>query len=208
MRQITQNIKRNTLTIEELPVPHCKAGEVLVRSIYSAVSVGTEVMKMKNADLSYFQMAKKKPEQVKDVLNTLAQQGPMATYRKVMNKLDSLSPLGYSLVGEVIQVGSGVNHLKIGDIVACAGAGYANHSEVNFIPKNLCAKVPAGVDLKEAAFTTIASIAMQGFRQTQSQIGENVAVIGLGLLGQILIQIIQANGCRAFGFDISKTNAN
>ncbi len=205
MRQITQNIKRNTLTIEELPVPHCKAGGVLVRSIYSAVSVGTEVMKMKNADLSYFQMAKKKPEQVKDVLNTLAQQGPVATYRKVMNKLDSLSPLGYSLVGEVIQVGNGINDLKKGDIVACAGAGYANHSEVNFIPKNLCAKVPEGVDLKEAAFTTIASIAMQGFRQTQSQIGENVAVIGLGLLGQILIQIIQANGCRAFGFDISKS---
>lgn len=205
MRQITQNIKRNTLTIEELPVPYCKAGGVLVRSIYSAVSVGTEVMKMKNADLSYFQMAKKKPEQVKDVLNTLAQQGPMATYRKVMNKLDSLSPLGYSLVGEVIQVGKDVDHLKNGDIVACGGAGYANHSEVNFIPKNLCAKVPDGVDLKEAAFTTIASIAMQGFRQTQSQIGENIAVIGLGLLGQILIQIIQANGCRAFGFDISKS---
>jgi predicted dehydrogenase/threonine dehydrogenase-like Zn-dependent dehydrogenase len=204
VRQITQNIKRNTLTIEELPIPYCKSGGVLVRSIYSAISVGTEVMKMKNADLSYFQMAKKKPEQVKDVLNTLAQQGPMATYRKVMNKLDSLSPLGYSLVGEVIEVGNGVDHLKKGDIVACAGAGYANHSEVNFIPKNLCAKVPDGVDLKEAAFTTIASIAMQGFRQTQSQIGENIAVIGLGLLGQILIQIIQANGCRAFGFDISR----
>ena len=205
MRQITQNIKRNTLTIEELPIPYCKFGGVLVRSIYSAVSVGTEVMKMKNADLSYFQMAKKKPEQVKDVLNSLAQQGPMATYRKVMNKLDSLSPLGYSLVGEVIQVGKGVDHLKKGDIVACGGAGYANHSEVNFVPKNLCVKVPEGVDLKEAAFTTIASIAMQGFRQTQSQIGENIAVIGLGLLGQMLIQIIQANGCRAFGFDISKS---
>ena len=127
MRQIAQNIKKNTLTIEELPIPYCKAGGVLVKSIYSAVSVGTEVMKMKNADLSYFQMAKKKPEQVKDVLNTLAQQGPMATYRKVMNKLDPLSPLGYSLVGEVIQVGKGVDHLKPGDIVACAGAGYANH---------------------------------------------------------------------------------
>lgn len=205
MKQLAQNLKKNTLTIEKLPIPYCKAGGVLVKSIYSAVSVGTEVMKMKNADLSYFQMAKKKPEQVKDVLNTLAQQGPVATYRKVMNKLDSLSPLGYSLVGEVIQVGRGVDHLKTGDIVACGGAGYANHSEVNFIPKNLCAKVPDGVDLKEAAFTTIASIAMQGFRQTQSQIGENVAIIGLGLLGQILIQIIQANGCRAFGFDISKS---
>src|ERR1035437_5423441 len=204
MKQLAQNIKRNLLSIEELPMPVCRTGGVLVKTIYSAVSVGTEVMKLKNADLSYFQMAKKKPEQVKEVLNTLTQLGPAATYRKVMNKLDSLSPLGYSLVGEIIEVGKGVEGFTCGDIIACGGAGYANHSEINFVPKNLCAKVPEGVALKDASFTTIASIAMQGFRQTQSQIGENVAVIGLGLLGQILIQIIQANGCRAFGFDISK----
>jgi predicted dehydrogenase/threonine dehydrogenase-like Zn-dependent dehydrogenase len=204
MNQLVQNIKKNSLTLEELPVPACKSGGVLVKTLFSAVSVGTEMMKLKNADMSYVQMAKKKPEQVKEVLNTLSQLGPVATYRKVMNKLDSLSPLGYSLVGEVIEVGKGVDSFKTGDIVACGGAGYANHSEVNFVPKNLCVKVPDGVELKHAAFTTIASIAMQGFRQTQSQIGENVAVIGLGLLGQILIQIIQANGCRAFGFDISK----
>jgi predicted dehydrogenase/threonine dehydrogenase-like Zn-dependent dehydrogenase len=204
MKQLVQNIKRKSLKIEDLPDPVCKAGGVLVKTIYSSVSVGTEVMKLKNADLSYFQMAKKKPEQVREVLNTLAQLGPVATYRKVMNKLDSLSPLGYSLVGEVIEVGKGTDGFQIGDIVACGGAGYANHSEINFIPKNLCAHVPPGVDLKGASFTTIASIAMQGYRQTQSQIGENIAVIGLGLLGQILIQIINANGCRAFGFDISE----
>src|SRR5450432_1414512 len=129
MKQLVQNIRRNSLTIEELPSPACKSGGVLVRTMYSAVSVGTEIMKLKNADLSYFQMAKKKPEQVKDALNTLTQLGPMATYRKVMNKLDSLSPLGYSLVGEVIEVGKGVENLKMGDIVACGGAGYANHAE-------------------------------------------------------------------------------
>jgi predicted dehydrogenase/threonine dehydrogenase-like Zn-dependent dehydrogenase len=204
MKQLVQNIKRKTLTIEDLPIPVCKSGGVVVKTLYSAVSVGTEVMKLKNADLSYIQMARKKPEQVKEVLNTLTQLGPVATYRKVMNKLDSLSPLGYSLVGEVIEVGKGADEFKLGDIVACGGAGYANHSEINFIPKNLCAIVPSGVDLKQASLTTIASIAMQGYRQTQSQIGENVAVIGLGLLGQILIQIITGNGCRAFGFDISK----
>jgi predicted dehydrogenase/threonine dehydrogenase-like Zn-dependent dehydrogenase len=204
MKQLVQNIKKKSLTIEELPIPVCKSGGILVKTLYSAVSVGTEVMKLKNADLSYIQMAKKKPEQVKEVVNTLAQLGPVATYRKVMNKLDSLSPLGYSLVGEVIEVGKGADEFVCGDIVACGGAGYANHSEINFVPKNLCAKVPSGVELKEAALTTIASIAMQGFRQTQSMIGENVAVVGLGLLGQILVQIISANGCRAFGFDISK----
>ncbi|MFP4488752.1 MAG: bi-domain-containing oxidoreductase [Bacteroidales bacterium] len=204
MKQLTQNIKKKTITVEEVPVPVCKAGGVLVRTIYSAVSVGTEVMKMKNADLNYLQMARKKPEQVREVVNTLKQQGPVATYRKVMNKLDSLGPLGYSLVGEVIETGSSVNGLKKGDIVACGGAGYANHAEVNYVPVNLCARVPEGTDLRAASFATIASIAMQGFRQTQSQIGENVAVVGLGLLGQILVQIIQANGCRAFGFDISE----
>ena len=204
MKQLVQNIKKKSLTIEEVPQPACKSGGLLVKTIYSAVSVGTEVMKLKNADLSYFQMAKKKPEQVKEVLNTLSQSGPLATYRKVMNKLDSFSPLGYSLVGEVVELGNNGGNFNLGDIVACGGAGYANHSEINFVPKNLCAKVPHGVPLKEAAFTTIASIAMQGFRQTGSQIGEHVAVIGLGLLGQILVQIIKANGCRAFGFDISQ----
>ncbi|MEO5990746.1 MAG: bi-domain-containing oxidoreductase, partial [Ferruginibacter sp.] len=208
MKQLAQNIKKGTLTIEDLPAPVCKSGGVLVKTRYSAISVGTEIMKLKNADLNYFQMARKKPEQVKELLNTLTQLGPLATYRKVMNKLDSLSPLGYSLAGEVIQVGKDVEDLKIGDIVACGGAGYANHAELNFIPKNLCAKVPDGVELKDASFATIASVAMQGFRQTQSQIGENVAVIGLGLLGQILIQIIQANGCRAFGFDISQSKCD
>jgi predicted dehydrogenase/threonine dehydrogenase-like Zn-dependent dehydrogenase len=204
MKQLVQNIKQKSLTIEEVPQPVCKPGGLLVKTLYSAVSVGTEVMKLKNADLSYIQMARKKPEQVKEVLNTLSQLGPVATYRKVMNKLDSYSPLGYSLAGEVVETGRDVRDFKNGDIVACGGAGYANHSEINYIPKNLCAKVPEGVNLKEAAFTTIASIAMQGFRQSESKIGENVAVIGLGLLGQILVQIIKANGCRVFGFDISQ----
>lgn len=203
MKQLLQNIKKNSLTIEELPLPVCKSGGVLVKTVYSAISVGTEVMKLKNGELSYLQMARKKPEQVKEVLNTLTQMGPAATYRKVMNKLDAFSPLGYSLAGEVIEVGQGVQEFRIGDMVACGGAGFANHSEVNFVPKNLCTKIPGNVDPKEAAFTTIASIALQGFRQTESAIGENVAVIGLGLLGQILVQLINANGCRVFGFDLS-----
>nr|WKN34688.1 Gfo/Idh/MocA family oxidoreductase [Tunicatimonas sp. TK19036] len=202
MKQVIQNLNKGLLKVEEVPVPVCKSGGVLVRTIASAVSVGTEKMKLKNADMNYLQMAKAKPEQAKQVINTVTQLGPMATYRKVMNKLDSMTPLGYSMAGEVVEVGKNVSELKVGDIVACAGAGYANHAEVNYVPKNLCVKVPEGVDLREASFATIASIAMQGFRQTESQIGENVAVIGLGLLGQILVQLITANGCRAFGFDI------
>ena len=176
MKQLVQNIRKKKLTIEEVPQPVCKSGGILVKTIYSAVSVGTELMKLKNADLNYIQMARKKPEQVKELINTLSQLGPTATYRKVMNKLDSYSPLGYSLVGEVTNIGRDVSNFSLGDIVACGGAGYANHSEINYIPRNLCAKVPQGIPLKEAAFTTIASIAMQGFRQTGSQIDRKSVV--------------------------------
>jgi predicted dehydrogenase/threonine dehydrogenase-like Zn-dependent dehydrogenase len=202
MKQITQNLKKGELLIREVPVPACKPNGILVKTYYSAVSVGTEKMKLKNADMNYLQMAKAKPEQVKQVANTVKQLGMKAAYRKVMNKLDSLSPLGYSCTGKVVEVGENVRGITVGDIVACGGAGYANHAEVNYIPQNLCAKVPFGVDNREASLTTIASIALQGFRQAEVNIGENIAIIGLGLLGQILVQLINANGCRAFGFDL------
>jgi predicted dehydrogenase len=202
MKQITQNLKKGILSTEEVPVPVCKSNGILVKTYYSAVSVGTEKMKLKNADMNYLQMAKAKPAQVKQVINTVKQQGITTAYRKVMNKLDSLTPLGYSCAGEIVEVGDNVSRFKVGDLVACAGGGYANHAEINFIPENLCAKIPQGVNPKEASFATIASIALQGFRQAEARIGENIAVIGLGLLGQLLIQFIQANGCRVFGFDL------
>ena len=205
MKQIVQNYKKGTLTLEEVPVPACQSGGVLVRTMFSAVSVGTEKMKLKNASMNYLQMARSKPEQVKQVLNTLHQLGPVATYRKVMNKLDSMTPLGYSCAGEVIEVGRNVPNIKVGDLVACAGGGYANHAEINYVPKNLVVKIPAGVDPESASFATIGAIAMHGFRRAELQIGETVAVIGLGLIGQILVQIIVASGCRAFGFDIDES---
>jgi len=204
MKQIVQNYRKGSISIEEFPIPSCKSGGVLVRTLYSAVSVGTEKMKLKNAGMNYLQMAKAKPQQVKQVLTTMKQLGPLATYRKVMNKLDTMTPLGYSCVGEVIEVGSSVNDIKIGDRVACAGGGYAVHAEVNFVPKNLIARIPEGVVLEEAAFTTIAAIALQGFRQADAKIGEHVGVLGLGLLGQILVQIVRASGCRAIGFDLDE----
>jgi len=205
MKQIVQNYKKGTLTLEEVPVPACQSGGVLVRTMFSVVSVGTEKMKLKNASMNYLQMARSKPEQLKQVLNSLHQLGPVATYRKVMNKLDSMTPLGYSCAGEVIEVGRNVPNIKVGDLVACAGGGYANHAEINYVPKNLVVKIPAGVDPESASFSTIGAIAMQGFRRAEPQIGETVAVIGLGLIGQILVQIIVASACRAFGFDIDES---
>ncbi|MBT7827878.1 MAG: oxidoreductase, partial [Bacteroidetes bacterium] len=131
MKQITQNLKKGTLKLEEVPIPTCKSNGMLVKTLYSAVSVGTERMKLKNADMNYLQMAKAKPDQVKQVLETVAQQGIKSAYRKVMNKLDSISPLGYSCSGEIIKLGSNVMDFKVGDKVAIGGAGYANHAEVN-----------------------------------------------------------------------------
>ncbi|MCK4349048.1 MAG: zinc-binding alcohol dehydrogenase, partial [Thermoplasmatales archaeon] len=205
MKQIVQNYRKGTLSLEDVPAPICKSKGVLVKTFFSAVSVGTEKMKLENASMNYLQMAKAKPDQVKQVLTTLRQLGPVATYRKVMNKLDSMTSLGYSCAGEVIEVGRNVPDIKVGDLIACAGGGYANHAEINYVPRNLVAKVPNGVDMESASFATIGAIAMQGFRRAGTQIGETVAVIGLGLIGQILVQIIFASGCRAFGFDIDES---
>ncbi|MEM6816013.1 MAG: bi-domain-containing oxidoreductase, partial [Bacteroidota bacterium] len=143
-----------------------------------------------------------RPDQVKKVIQSVQQQGLWATYSKVMNKLDSLTPLGYSTSGIVEAVGNGITEFKVGDRVACAGAGYANHAEVNFVPSNLAVKIPKNVDLEEAAFSTVGAISMQGFRQSNMQLGEIACVIGLGLIGQILVQILNASGIRVIGLDL------
>ena len=134
-------------------------------------------------------------------LQSAKREGLWKTYRKAMNKLDSLNPLGYSCAGTVIQVGAGADEFQPGDRVACAGGG-ANHAEIVFVPKNLCVKVPQGLPLDQAAFTTLGAIAMQGVRRAQTQLGDRIAVIGLGLLGQITCQILRASGVHVIGTDI------
>lgn len=202
MRQVTQNYKSGEIRLEEVDWPALKPGGVLVRSHYSVISTGTEGMKVREGKLSYLGKARARPDQLKKVLNTLKQQGFVATYQKVMNKLDSLTPLGYSLAGEVIAVGADAAEFHVGQRVACAGAGYANHADVNFVPKNLVVPVPDNVELKHASFATVGAIALQGFRQAEMQLGETACVIGLGLLGQLLVQILKAAGIHAVGTDI------
>lgn len=202
MKQIGQNYKSGAIRLEDVQTPALKRGGVLVRTHFSVVSAGTEGMKVREGKLSYLGKARARPDQVRKVLNTLRQQGLVATYQKVMSKLDSLTPLGYSLSGEVIAVGTGAAEFHVGQNVACAGAGYANHAEINFVPKNLVVPVPKGVSMKHAAFATVGSIALHGFRQSQLQLGETACVIGLGLLGQLLIQILRASGVRVIGVDL------
>ena len=204
MKQIAQNYKSGDILLLDVPIPACKSGGVLVRTDYSLISMGTEAMKIHESKLSLIGKARARPDQVKKVMQTLAQQGPVATYKKVMNRLDSYTPLGYSLAGVVVAVGAGVEEFKVGQRVACAGNQFALHAEYNWVPKNLCVAIPEKVTSLHAAFTTVGSIAMQGFRQSEAKLGETACVIGLGLVGQILVQILRAAGIHTVGIDVSK----
>jgi len=201
MKQIAQNYKSGELIVLDAPVPACRPGGVLVQSLFSLISTGTELMKVHEAGLSMVGKARARPDQVRKVLDTVAQQGAMATYKKVMNKLDSYTPLGYSLCGVVIEVGAGAEEFKVGQLVAAAGNEFALHAEYNWIPVNLCAAVPRGVAPEHAAFATVGAIAMQGVRRAEPQLGETSLVIGLGLVGQLVVRLLVAAGVRVVGLD-------
>jgi predicted dehydrogenase/threonine dehydrogenase-like Zn-dependent dehydrogenase len=201
MKQIAQNYKSGELAVLDVPAPTCRPGGILVRSLFSLISTGTEMMKVSEASLSMVGMARARPDQVKKVLDQVQQQGMVTTYKKVMNKLDAYTPLGYSLCGVVAEVGKGAEEFKVGQLVACAGNEQALHAEYNFVPVNLCAAVPDGVAPEHAAFATVAAIAMQGVRRGEVQLGETSVVIGLGLIGQLVVRLLVAAGVQVVGID-------
>ena len=203
MLQVVQNYKSRELRLEEVPTPALKEGGVIVRSHYSLISSGTEANAVRQAAMGLVSKAKARPNDVKQVLHSVRRQGLRATHKAIMNRLDSLTPLGYSLSGTVISVGKGSDEFRKGQRVACGGAGYANHAEYNFVPKNLVVPVPDGVSMAEAACTTVGTVALQGFRQSGLSVGDTSVVIGLGLIGQIYLQIARAAGCRTIGIDIN-----
>lgn len=201
MKQVVQNYKSGELAVLDVPAPGRKPGGVLVRSAYSLISTGTELMKVSEAGMSMLGKARSRPDQVAKVMQSVATNGVPATYRKVMGKLDSYTPLGYSLCGVVEQVGAGIDDVKAGDLVACAGNEHALHAEVNWVPKNLYVPVPDGLAPRHAAFGTVGSIALQGVRQGEPRLGEVALVIGLGLIGQLVVQLLTASGVRVVGVD-------
>ncbi len=203
MLQVLQHQKSGEIIIDELPPPQCFPNGILVETSYSLISAGTEKTSVDNAKSSLLERAKKQPDQVKLVLDFIKKEGLFATLDRVKAKLDSYKTLGYSASGVVIE--SDCPEFNPGDRVAIAGAGYANHSEICAVPKNLAVKVPTGVELQEAAFATVAAIALQGIRRAEVQLGENIAVIGLGLIGQITVQLLKANGANVVGFDIDQS---
>jgi predicted dehydrogenase/threonine dehydrogenase-like Zn-dependent dehydrogenase len=202
MKQVAQNYKSGELTVLEVPAPACKPGGVLVSSLYSLISTGTEMMKVSEARLSLLGKARARPDQVRKLVDSVAQQGAMATYQKAMNRLDSYTPLGYSLCGVVVEVGDGAEQFSVGQVVAAAGNEFALHAEVNWVPTNLCVPVPDGVAAEHAAFATVGAIAMQGVRRAEVALGETACVIGLGLIGQLVVRLLVASGVQVVGLDV------
>ena len=204
MLQVVQNVKNGQLEIKEVPPPALLTGGVLVRTAASIISPGTEKMIMDLAKKSLIGKARERPDLVRQVLNKARTQGVINTFQNVMTKMDKPLPLGYSAAGVVEKVAPGIADIKTGDRVAIAGAGYASHAELNFVPRNLTSAIPDNVSFEQAAYTTVAAIAMQGIRLARPELNEIVVVSGLGLIGLITVQLLKTNGCRVVGVDLNK----
>ena len=205
MKQAQMDYKKGSIKIEDVPSPQIRDNGILVQTAYSLISIGTEKSTLDFARSGYLKKAQKRPDLKAKVFETMKKNGIISTLKVVMNQLDLPDKLGYSCSGFVIKKGNNVNNINIGDRVACAGVGFASHSEINYIPKNLFTKIPDNVDLSDAAYIAVGAIALQSVRNANVRIGEKVGVIGLGLLGLITVQLLQSAGCKVIGFDIQES---
>lgn len=203
MKQVIQDNRGRTLRVLEGPPPQLLRAGILVAVEYSLVSSGTEKAKAELAGQRLAAKALARPDLVRQVLQNARIEGLATTYRKVQNRLAAPGLLGYSAAGTVIAVGTDVQEFRPGERVACGGAGYANHAEVISVPKNLAVRIPDGVSSRAAAFGTVGAVALHGFRTTGATLGERVGVIGLGLVGQLAVQMAGAAGCEVLGEDLS-----
>ncbi len=203
MKQLLQNLRDGTLTIEDAPLPGRPPGFVLVANRASLISSGTERSTVQAARASLVGKARQRPDKVRQVLESVRKEGLGATVRKVREKLSEPEPLGYATAGVVLEPDE-EGRFAAGDRVACAGAGYAVHAEAVAVPRNLVTRLPDGVSFEQGAFATLGAIALQGVRRAQPRLGDRVLVIGLGLLGQLTWQLLRANGCEVIGTDVSE----
>jgi len=203
MKQVIQNYRSGELSVQDVPEPTRRQGGVVVANAASLISAGTEKSTVKVARKNLLGKAMERPDMVRKVLNKARKDGLVDTMNMVFQRLDSPVALGYSCAGVVIDVDPDVQDFAVGDRVACAGQGYASHAEQIWVPKNLCAHLPEAVSFEEGAYVTLGAIALQGVRQAEPRLGDVVAVIGLGLLGQLTVQILKANGCRVVASDIA-----
>lgn len=204
MRQVVQNFRSGELRIADVPEPGIRSGGLLVANVASLISAGTEKSTVNVAKKNLLGKAMERPEMVRKVVDKALRDGIADTMKMVFQRLDSPVALGYSCAGVVLDVGHRVRGFTVGDRVACAGQNHASHAEVVSVPRNLCVAIPDGVDFEDAAYVTLGAIAMQGVRQAEPRLGETVAVIGLGLLGQLVVQMLRANGCQVLATDIAE----
>ncbi len=204
MKQVFQSLKNGTISVDNVPSPAVKSGHILIRTNKTLISSGTERTLLEFGKSNYIGKALQQPEKVKQAIDKIKVDGIVATYDSISNKLNEPVQLGYCNVGKVIQVGNNVEGFKIGDRVISNG----NHAEIVNVPKNLCAKIPKNVSDNEAVFTIIGAIALHGIRLSKPTIGEKFAVIGLGLIGLLSLQILKSHGCKAIGFDYDQERLN
>lgn len=204
MKQVVQNFRTGELKVDEIPSPALRRGGVLVRTAFSLISAGTERTTVRTGQSSLVGRILQRPDLVRQGIESLKKEGLRSTYDKVKSRLNQVKALGYSSSGVVIAVGEQADEFRVGQPVACAGATYASHAEVNFVPRNLCAGIPDGVALQDACYATVGAIALHGVRQAEAELGAGAVVIGLGLLGQLTVQLLKASGCRVLGVDVAE----
>ncbi|MDX1952729.1 MAG: bi-domain-containing oxidoreductase [Verrucomicrobiota bacterium] len=204
MRQIAQ-YQDGRLELQEVPIPTPPPGGILVKVSHSVISLGTEKMKVEQAKMNLLQKARARPDQVRKVLETARNLGWKNALEKVRNRLESPTPMGYSAAGIVTAVDAGNSRFRVGDRVACGGAECAFHAEYIAVPDMLAASVPTAVPTWKAAYTTLCSIAMQAIRQTEPRLGDKVLVMGQGLVGLLITNLLKASGARVMAVDLLPT---
>jgi predicted dehydrogenase/threonine dehydrogenase-like Zn-dependent dehydrogenase len=204
MKQLLQNLRTGEGTVAEVPVPVVQPGRALVRTAASLISAGTERALAELGRKGLLGKARERPELIGKVWEKVKTDGIVQALEGVRDKLDQSHAVGYSAAGKVIETAKDVTDFRAGDRVACAGTDYASHAEVISVPRNLCVRLPDQLSFAEGAFGTVGAIALQGVRLAEPALGESVVVIGLGLVGQLTVQLLKANGCRVFGIDIDE----
>jgi predicted dehydrogenase/threonine dehydrogenase-like Zn-dependent dehydrogenase len=204
MKQLLQNLRTGEGLVAEVPVPVVQPGRVLVRTAASLISAGTERALAELGQKGLLGKAREKPELIGKVWQKVKTDGLRQAVEGVRDKLEQSHAVGYSAAGIVIETAKDVTEFHAGDRVSCAGTDYASHAEVISVPRNLCVHMPDQLSLEEGAFGTVGAIALQGVRLAEPTLGESIVVIGLGLVGQLTVQLLKANGCRVFGIDVDE----
>lgn len=204
MKQVVLDLSSGETKVIEVPDPVLRSGGVIVKNLCSVISVGTENTLVKFAKKNLIGKAKERPDLFQAFLEKAKRDGFLVAFQQAQRRLEKYMPLGYSSAGIITEVADDITEFKVGDKVACAGAEYAWHADKIFVPKNLLAKIPDGVDLRDAAFTTISSIALNGIRCASPEIGNTIVIIGLGLLGLLSVQIAKSAGCKVIGIDVDE----